>query len=163
MPTCSSTCKCLLIACRVRRDPCVSWEIECDDPSSNVPSKERRVASPRAAKIEARSSSSIGLDMMRDVLALLAPARIVHAVGLEAALLGDGGEAGFGDDEQTAGAVGLQPEFDQRGRLLAIVARGIDGVGMPGEGEQALRLHALYRHLPGHVLIAGMDDLAACH
>ena len=93
----------------------MNWEIERDDPPTNVATKARRVASPRAAKIEARTSSSVKLDMVRDVLDLLAPARIIHTVCLEAALLGDGGKAGFGDDEQTACAVGREPEFDEGG------------------------------------------------
>src|SRR6185295_12319909 len=137
MPACSRTRKCLLIACRVRAEPCASSEIDRDDPPTNVPTRARRVASPRAAKIEARSSSSLRLDMVGDVLDLLAPARFVHAVCLEAALLGDGGKARFGDDEQTTCTAGLEPEFDKRGRLLGIVDRGVDGIGMPGEGEEA--------------------------
>src|SRR5262245_17449312 len=161
MPASSSTRKCLLIAWRVRRDPCANWAIDRGKPPTNVPTSARRVASPSAAKTEARSSSSVKLDMPRNALDLLAPARVIHAIGLEAALHGDGGKAGFGYHEQGASGVRLEPEFHQRGWLLGIIDRRIDGIGMPGEGEQALRLQPLHGHLPRHVLVTGVSDLAA--
>src|SRR5262245_22783505 len=146
MPASSSTRKCLLIAWRVSGEPCASWEIERDDPATSVVTRARRVASPSAAKIEARPSSSVGLDMMPNVLDLLAPAPVVHAVGLEAPLLGNGGKARFGDDQQAACSEGLKPEFDEGGRLLAVVDRRIDGVGMQGEGEEGFRFDPLHGH-----------------
>src|SRR5262245_19996569 len=161
MPAPSSTRRCLLIACRVRCEPCANCEIERGDPATSVATRARRVASPRAAKTAARPSSSAALDMGCDVRHLLAPAPLIHAVGLKAAVLGNGIEARFGDDEERPLALWLEPELDPSGRLRAVVDRGIDGIGMPGERKQTLGLHGLNHGLPFHMLIARIGDLAA--
>ena len=47
----------------------------------------------------------------------------------------------------------LEPEFDQRLRLIRDIDIGFDVEGVPGEGEQALMVHALDPCLPGEPLI----------
>src|SRR5262245_59095209 len=101
--------------------------------------------------------------MLRDILDLLAPAAFVHAIGLEAAFLWDPIETRLGDDEERAAGLGFEPEFDESGGLLAVIDVGIDGIGVPPEGEGSLGLNLLHRHFPWHVFVAGIRDLAPRH
>src|SRR5262245_40060413 len=132
MPAPSSTRKCLLIACRVNREPCASCEIERGAPLASVLTSARRVSSPRAANTAARPPSSARLsragDMLLDILELCVPAAFVHAVCLEAPLFRDRLEPRFGNDETGAAGRGFEPEFHERRRLLAVVDGGIDGI-----------------------------------
>src|SRR4029077_9583235 len=54
----------------------------------------------------------------------------------------------------------LQAELDQRRRLVRVVELRVDGVRMPGEAEELLRLDLLDDRAPAHVLVAGIGDLA---
>src|SRR5262249_41297187 len=159
MPASSSTRRCLLIACRVRCEPCANCEIERGDPATSVATRPRRVASPRAAKTAARPSTSAALDMGCDVRPLLAPAPLVHAVGLKPTFLWNGIEARFGEDEERPLTLWLEPEFDPGGRLRCVVDRGVDGVGMPGKRKQTFGLHGLNHGLPFHMFITRIGDL----
>src|SRR5262245_55104401 len=163
MPAPSSTRRCLLIACRVRREPCASCEIERGDPATSVVTRPRRVASPSAANTAARPSSSAALDMGSNVLHLLAPSPVIHAVGLKPPRFRNGIEARFADDKERPLTLRRKPEFHPGGRLLAVIKRGVDGVGMPGEGEQTLGLHGFDHDLPFYMFVARIGDLGTRH
>jgi len=96
-----------------------------------------------------------------DVLDLLAPAAVVHAEGLVATVRRQLVEARFDDTQPGARRRLLQGEFDQRRRLSAVILLRVDGVGVPGEGEQPLGLHLLHHGPPCDVLVARMGDLTA--
>src|SRR5262249_59589556 len=117
----------------------------------------RRVSSPSAAKANACASRGDPrlcrlLDMLRDVLHLLAPAAIVHAERLEPALFWNPVEAGLDDAQQGPGGVLLQRELDQCRRLGRVIPVRIDRVGMPSEREQTLGFDLLHNHLHAQVL-----------
>src|ERR1700736_1169572 len=111
-------------------------------PRQSFATSDSRVSSPSAAKTGAFASRWAAIllrflgDMALDVLHLLCPTAVIHAKRFEAAVAGDFVEAGFCDHKQRAGRGLLQPEFDERGRLLRIVFVGIHGIGMPGEGKE---------------------------
>src|SRR5215470_4530210 len=167
MPAASSTRKCLVIACRVSRDPCASCEIERGECATSALTSNRRVSSPSAANTWACSPVpprlGCGSDMTLDVRQLRAPTALVHPDCLKATLLGDGVKTGFGDEQPVARRNRLKPEFDGGGGLLAVIDGRIHGIGVPAEREQALRLHFLDRDLPFDVLVAGVGDVAPRH
>src|SRR4051794_7635944 len=139
MPAASSTRRCLVIAWRVRAEPSASREIDCGGPLDRFPISASRVSSPSAANTEARRVSAVprsarAADMALDIDHLLGPAPLVHPKGFDAPVLGNGIEARLGEDEQSAAIDRLEPELDQGGWLARIVDRGVDGIGMPGEG-----------------------------
>src|SRR3979409_1199639 len=160
-PAPSRTRRCLVTACRVSRVPDVRREIDCGSPVVSLASNPRRVSSPRAAKTDALVLKAAALlrlmfDMPRDVLDLGRPAAFVHAEGLVAAVRRQLVEARFDDAQPRAGCRLLPGEFDQRRAVAVVVLLGIDGIGVPGEGEQPLGLHLLHHSLPGNVLVTGM-------
>src|SRR6266850_2988995 len=98
--------------------------------------------------------------MLLDILHLLCPAAVIHAECFEAAVAGDFVEAGLSEQKQRAARCLLQPEFDERGRLLRVIYFGIDGIRVPGEGKEPFRLHFLHDGLPFDVLVARIGNLA---
>jgi hypothetical protein len=66
--------------------------------------------------------------MALDVLQLLCPTAVIHAECFEAAVAGDFVESGLREQKQCAARGLLQPEFDERGRLLRIICLWIDGI-----------------------------------
>src|SRR6185437_13516371 len=95
-----------------------------------------RVSSPRAAKTGAGARLARGLgDMAGDVLHLFGPAAVVHPECLVPPVGRDAVEAALRHDQEGAGGRLLQAELDQSRRLGGIIHLGIEGVGMPGEGD----------------------------
>src|SRR5688572_6197844 len=140
--------------------------MDCGRPRLSLPSTERRVASPRAAKTDALASSGSVrrlFDMPRDVLDLLAPAALIHAESFATTLGRDLVEARFDDAQQGSAGDALQRELDERRRLAGIILIRFDRVRVPGEREQALRLHGLDDGLPADMLVARMRDLSAAN
>src|ERR1044072_3775480 len=126
----------------------------------------RGVSLPSAEKTEARARPAapplcVLLDMLSDIFALNAPAPIVHAKCFIAALGRYFVKSGFHDSQPGSSRGLLQRELDQRGRLAGIVLVGIDGVGMPGEREQPLRLHALHDRFPVEMLVTRVGNVPA--
>jgi len=100
------------------------------------------------------------LEVSLDVLDLLGPAVVIHAEGFVAAGGGDFVEAGLGELEAGAGGGWFEGEFDEGGDFFGVVDVGVDAVGMPGEGEEAFRLHLLDHGGPFDVFVAGPGDVA---
>src|ERR1700733_7245378 len=101
--------------------------------------------------------------MTLDVLHLLSPAPVIHAECFNPAVAGDLVKAGLREQKQCAALGLLQPEFEERRRLLRVIDLGIDGIRMPGKGKKPFRLHFLYDGLPLEMLVAGIGNLAARH
>src|SRR3982751_4531100 len=84
-PARASTSRCFVMAWRVRRECCVSSEMEHGCPADSRARSARRVASPRAAKSKCGGGTGRRLllvrDIVFDVLDLLRPAAVVHAEG----------------------------------------------------------------------------------
>src|SRR5262245_50866884 len=99
--------------------------------------------------------------MAGDVLHLMRPAPLIHAEGLRATMGRYLVEARLDDAEQGAGRSLFQGELDKCRRFAGIIDRRIDGIGMPGEGEEAHRLDLLDHRLQPNVLVAWFRDLAA--
>ena len=108
-------------------------------PPASLATSDRRVSSPSAAKIVARASISrrlgCALDMVFDVVHFYLPTIVVHAIGLELTVFGNGVEAGLGDGEEGASAFRLEFELDKRLGLRRIVDLRIDGIRVPGKGK----------------------------
>src|SRR5882762_6636911 len=100
-------------------------------------------------------------NMLLDVLLLLCPTAVIHAERFVAAVAGDLVEAGLAEHKQCAGRGLLQPEFDERGRLLRVILLGINGIGMPGEGKEPFRLYFQNHGLPFDVLVHRVGNVAA--
>src|SRR6267142_974761 len=98
-------------------------------------------------------------DMTFNVLHLLCPSSIIHAKCVQPAVGWDFLEAGLGEQKQCAGRRLFQPEFDERGRLPGVVYFGIDGIGVPGEGKEPLRLYLLYHSLPFDLLVTRIGNV----
>src|SRR6266540_684291 len=96
-----------------------------------------------------------------DVFKLLAPAALVHAKRLVTAVAWQLVEPRLDDAQQRPRRGFLQGELDERRRLSGIIFVGIDGIRMPGEREQSLRLHFLNDRLPAQVLVTRIGDLSA--
>src|SRR5262245_17581561 len=144
------TPRCLVIAWRDNRLPAVSRAIDCDSPADSRASTESLVRSPSAAKIEARrfrAWSCRTVDMTRDVLHLLLPAALVHPEGFGATMRRYLVEARLDDTDPCAGSDLLQGELDESRRFAGVVDSGIDGIGVPGEGEEPHRLDLLDHRL----------------
>jgi hypothetical protein len=102
IPALSNTRRCLVIACRVSLEPCVSREIEYGRRSQSLATNDKRVASPKAAN----TSACVGRfaakllwllrDIVLDVLHLFSPAAIVSAECFKPAIIGKLIEAGLG-------------------------------------------------------------------
>src|SRR4029077_3695782 len=106
-PAPSSTRRCLVTACRVSRVPDVRREIDCGSPLVSLASRPRRVSSPRAAKIDALVRNAAAalrgmFNVLGNILDLLAPAALVHAEGLVAAVRRQLVEARFDDAQPRA-------------------------------------------------------------
>src|SRR5678815_4251123 len=121
--------------------PLVNRVIDSGSPPARRATSRKRVGSPSAAKIRAGSSrSGASVDILLDVPRLLLPATLVHTEGLRAAGEGDRVKAGLRNREP--GTVGnlVQSELDECHRLVRVVRLRVDGVGMPAEREEPLRL-----------------------
>ena len=79
--------------------------------------------------------------------------------GFGAASGGDVFEAGLGDAEEGSGGRGSKGELDEGRSFVGVVYGGIDGVGMPGEGEGMFGLDLLDGGFPADVFVAGMGDV----
>src|SRR4051794_20296602 len=100
-----------------------------------------RVSSPSAAKSGAASrtwatANALDRDMLLDVLELTGPAAFVHAERFVAPVRRQLVEARLGDGEQRAFLRLVEPELDERHRLLRVVDLRIDRVRMPAVGEE---------------------------
>jgi hypothetical protein len=110
--------------------------------------RRRRVSSPRAAKRRAAvlggeaALARIG-DVPFDEGDDHSPASFVGGEGFGATGKRNAIEAGLGYGEQDAGGTFLELEDNESGGLRGIIDPGLDGIGMPAEGEQALLLHAV--------------------
>src|SRR5690242_17955339 len=170
MPAVSRTRRCLLIACRVTREPCVSSEIEHGRPAARRAIKARRVSSPRAKNTEAwarlceRKLLRDFRDIVLDVLHLLGPSPFVAAEGFESEIAGKLIESGFNQSQQSAPLRLLEPEFDQSSRSVGVFAAlsgAIERFGMrPGKGEESFGLHFLDDGFPLDVLVSGIGHVA---
>src|SRR5262249_24599799 len=98
-------------------------------------------------------------DMAADVLQLRVPPLGIHAERFGAAPGRNAVEAGLDDRELRPRRHLLEPELDERRRLLAVVALRIDRVGVPAEREQPLGIHPFHDHGEREVLVAGIADL----
>src|SRR5580692_3926128 len=148
----SRTRRCLVMAWRVRCESCASFEMDCRCLRLSLASSDRRVGSPRAAKVLAALGVRIAIDgrlraaalwvlcdIVTDVGHLLRPAAVVAEKGFAAAGIGNVIEAGLGKpEERAAGSGGLEAEFDEGRDFFGVIDVGIDRVGMPGEGEVLL-------------------------
>src|SRR5262245_38427530 len=99
--------------------------------------------------------------MLYDVFELSAPTTLIHAKRLVTAFTWQHVEARLDDTQQRPRCCFLQGKLNKRRRLSRIVLLGIDGVWMPGERKQSLRLHFLDNSLPSQVLVPRMRDLPA--
>src|SRR5262245_62002829 len=119
--------------------PTVSRVIDSGSPAARRATNRSRVGSPSAAKIVAGSSrSSASGDIRLDVVHLLVPPSGVHAERLRTTGKWDSIEAGLGNAEPGTFSHVFEPELDERHRFVRVVHAGVDGVGMPAEGEQPL-------------------------
>src|SRR5579863_2946772 len=140
--------------------------MERGSPAASAATSDSRVSSPSAANTaacwrrRAAPPSMPARDMAGDVLQLLGPAAVVHAQRIAVAVWRQLVEAGLDDRETRAAGDLLEVEFHQRRNLLRVIGLRIDGVGMPGEAEQPLALHALHHHLHAQVLVARVGDLS---
>ena len=132
-PAPSSTRRCLVIACRVRRVPCVSREIECGcrptacrsaTAASRRPARRR----PRRGACSSRAARLRGRHGVRMFFICSAQPPSFMRNASSRAVAGDCIEAGLGDVEQRAAGLRLEPELDQRRRLPGVVDLGIDRV-----------------------------------
>src|SRR4029077_18975096 len=118
-----------------------SRRIESGPSADRRPSSPSRSGSPRAANTGAASGSLSAAarlgDILRELLRLARPPRVVHAERLGAARERDAIEARFHDRDRGAfPAVDLfETELDQRGGLRRVVDLGIDRVGVPAIRE----------------------------
>src|SRR6266850_791063 len=95
-------------------------------------------------------------DITLNVFHLLGPTSVILAERFEAAAAGDLVETGLREQQQCTARSLLQPEFDERGRLVWIYF----GVNLPGEGKEPFGLHFLHDGLPFDVLVARIGNLA---
>src|ERR1035438_3237441 len=93
-------------------------------------------------------------DIALNILHLLCPAAVVPAECFEQAVAGNLVETGLSEQKQCAARGRLQPELDERGRLLRVIYLGIDGIRVPGEREEPFGFHLLHEGLPYYVLVA---------
>src|SRR5262245_5602705 len=99
--------------------------------------------------------------MPGDVSELNAPTALIHTKRLVAAFAWQLVEARLDDAQQRPCRGFLQGKLNKCRRLSRIVLLRIDGVWMPGERKQSLRLHFLDNSLPSQVLVPGICDLTA--
>src|SRR6266436_9748133 len=95
-------------------------------------------------------------DIALNILHLLSPTSVILAECFEAAAAGDLVEAGLREQKQCTARGLLQPEFDERGRLVWIYFE----IELPGEGKEPFGLHFLHDGLPFDVLVARIGHLA---
>jgi hypothetical protein len=118
IPACSSTRKCLVIACRVSFVSSVSCEMEHRRPLQSLTIKDNRVGSPSAAKTGAgawrlfASALRAERDIAFNVLHLLRPAALIHAECLGTSFSGNVLESGLYEPKQRAACGRFQPKFD---------------------------------------------------
>ena len=93
-------------------------------------------------------------DIALNILHLLCPAAVIHAECFDAAVAWDFVETRLSEQKQCAALGLLQPEFDERGRLLRIIYFGIERIRVPSEGKEPFGLHFLHDGFPFHVLVA---------
>src|SRR5205807_329211 len=136
-PASSRTRRCLVIACRVTRAPCVSPAIESRPRSPRRLTMRSRVSSPSAAKT--RSGRNVFLDQLH----LLGPPALVRREGLGAASRREAVEPALGQGELRSARHFLERELDQRHRLFRVVEVRLDRERVPAEGEDPLRLDAI--------------------
>src|SRR5919108_2553266 len=134
--------------------------MDADPCSQRRTTKRKRIVSPSAAKSGtelSNSAAATGLRRLRkvflDELDDHAPALLVVLERLRAARKRDLVEAGFGDGEHYAVGDFLQCEFDERRRFFGIIDAGIDGVGVPAEGEETFGFDAVDGDFEGNVLV----------
>ena len=100
--------QCLVTACRVSREPAVSWAIDADSPELSRATSASRVLSPSAAKSTAcegrpgRLRLGFFRDISLDILHLLRPAAVIPAQGVVAPFDRNVLKPRFGDYEQCA-------------------------------------------------------------
>src|ERR1700730_13985227 len=106
-------------------------------------------------------------DMSLNVLHLPCPPSVILAERLVAAGAVNLAEPGLRQQKQCTVTSLRQLEFDERGRLLRVIHFRIDGVRMPGEGEELFGLHFLHVGFPDDVLVPRMCNVATrdlpCH
>src|SRR6266478_6534115 len=88
-------------------------------------------------------------DIALNILHLLSPTSVILAECFEAAAAGDLVEAGLREQKQCTARGLLQPEFDERGRLVLIYF----GIDLPGEGKEPFGLHFLLFVFLFHLLL----------
>src|SRR5437773_2045538 len=160
MPASPRACRCFVTACRVTPAPSLSRAIDSGPSSDRRATILRRVASASAVKTGPASAAFTARalrrgDMAFDVRRLCRPPTVVHPERLVAPRRWNPIEARLGNRQHRA-AVGLvQPELDERRRLLRIVPGGIDGVWMPPVREVCFRLDPFDEQLKGEMLVAG--------
>src|SRR5262245_34232431 len=163
-PALDSTSRCFLTAWRETGDRSLRREIDSGPLEASRTRSRRRVSSPSAANSGAASLTCpvVGLagDMAPDVLHLDRPAFGVHAERLVAATCGQPVEAGLDDGELRAFRRLLEPELDERRRLLRVVDLDVDRGRVPAEREEPLGVDLLDAHAERQVLVAGIGDLA---
>src|SRR5262249_13685743 len=145
--------------------PSLNRAIDCGPSAQSLATSVSRVGSPSAAKTGAASRNvSAALragDMAFDVAQLLRPPVFVHAERLTAAVHGNPVESGLDDGQPRAVIVFVQPELDERRRLVRIVLRRIDRIRVPSPGDVALGLNPLDEDVHRQVFVTGMRNLTA--
>ncbi|KRB85700.1 hypothetical protein ASE00_02680 [Sphingomonas sp. Root710] len=96
-----------------------------------------------------------------DILDLRGPPAAVHPQRLVAPVRGYPVETGFGDGEIRPLPARLQAELDEGRFLLRIISRGVDGIGVLGEGKAVRRFEHDRPRRPADMLISLMGDVSA--